>query len=135
LNALQAFDFDTILLPVNYVLRAHAEPKNDYRPVLDLANKRNLGVIAMKSIAKGPWPSDEKVHNTWYQPFNTQTEVDEAVWFTLSQQVTTATSSSDIQIAKMMIDAAERFTPMRERPQDELLETASRYHPLFPRVS
>ncbi|UCH37978.1 MAG: aldo/keto reductase, partial [Candidatus Bathyarchaeota archaeon] len=135
LNALQAFDFDTILLPVNYVLRAHAEPKNDYRPVLALANKRNLGVIAMKSIAKGPWPSDDKVHNTWYQPFNTQTEVDEAVWFTLSQQVTTATSSSDIQIAKMMIDAAERFTPMRERSQDELLETASRYHPLFPRVS
>lgn len=135
LEALQAFDFDTVLLPINYILQAHPEPKNDYRPVLALANKRNLGVIAMKAVAKGPWPSDQKQQNTWYQPFDTQKEVEEAVWFTLSQQVTTATSSSDIEIAKMMIDAAERFTPMKEITQYKLLATASRYQPLFPRIS
>lgn len=135
LNALQVFDFDTILLPVNYVLQAHPEPKNDYRPVLALAKKRNIGVIAMKAVAKGPWPSNEKQHNTWYQPFDRQKEIEDAVRFTLSQPVTTATSSSDIQIAKMMIDAAERFTPMKEPVQNELLVNASRYHPLFPRIS
>lgn len=132
LRALQGFDFDTVLLPVNYVLHAHPEPRNDYEPVLSLAKKRNLGVIAMKSVAKGPWPTDKRSHNTWYQPFATQREVDEALWFTLSQPVTTAASSSDIRIAKMMIDAAARFTPMEEAKQQELLQKASPYTPLFP---
>lgn len=132
LRALKGFDFDTILLPVNYVLRAHPEPKNDYQPVLSIAKERNVGVIAMKSIAKGPWPTDERTFNTWYQPFHTQREVDEALWFTLSQRVATAASSSDIRIAKMMIDAAERYTPMKEEEQQKLLLKASMYRPLFP---
>jgi len=134
MKALENFDFDTVLLPVNYVLRAHPEPKNNYEPVLSLAKKRNLGVIAMKSVAKGPWPTDERTYNCWYQPFDTQKEVDEALRFTLSQYVTTAASSSDIKIAKMMIDAAERYTPMEEKEQQELLLKASTYTPLFPRA-
>jgi aryl-alcohol dehydrogenase-like predicted oxidoreductase len=134
LEALKRFDFDTVLLPVNYVLHAHPEPKNDYEPVLALAKKRNLGVIAMKSVAKGSWPSDERPYNTWYQPFDTQSEVDAALWFTLSQDVTTAASSSDVRIATMMIDAAERFTPMSRNEQHELRRKASTYQPLFPRA-
>lgn len=134
MRALKSFDFDTVLLPVNYVLHAHPEPKNDYEPVLALAKKRNLGVIAMKSVVKKSWPTDERTYNCWYQPFDTQKEVDEAVWFTLSQYVTTAASSSDIRIAKMMIDAAERYTPMNKKEQQELLLKASTYKPLFPRA-
>jgi aryl-alcohol dehydrogenase-like predicted oxidoreductase len=133
LRALKAFDFDTVLLPVNYVLKAHPEPRNDYEPVLSLAKKRNLGVIAMKSVAKGPWPTEERTHDCWYQPFDTQKEIDEAVWFTLSQGVATATNSSDIRIARMMIDAAERYTPMKKEEQQELILKASAYRPLFPR--
>lgn len=132
MRAFQIFDFDTVLLPVNYVLHAHPEPRNDYKPVLSLAEKKNLGVIAMKAVAKGPWPTNERTRNTWYQPFDTQNEIDEAVWFTLSQYVTTAASSSDIRIAKMMVDAAERYRELSKEAQDELLTTASDLKPLFP---
>ena len=132
LKALESFDFDTVLLPVNYVLHAHPEPENDYEPVLALAQKRNLGVIAMKSAAKTPWPTEEELYDTWYQPFNTQDEIDQALRFTLSQPVTTAASSSDTRIAEMMIDAAERFTPMNRKEQEELMLKASTVKPLFP---
>jgi aryl-alcohol dehydrogenase-like predicted oxidoreductase len=131
-KALESFNFDTVLLPVNYVLRAHIESKNDYEPVLSMAKNRNLGVIAMKAAAKGPWPTDERPYNTWYQPFDTQNEVNESLRFTLSQYVTTAASSSDIKIAKMMIEAVERYTPMKEKEQRELLQKASSFKPLFP---
>jgi aryl-alcohol dehydrogenase-like predicted oxidoreductase len=134
LRALEAFDFDSVLLPVNYVLRAHAVPINNYEPVLSLAKTRNLGVIAMKSMARGPWPTEQKRYNTWYQPFHTQKEVDESLWFTLSQGVTTAATSSDPRIARMMIDAAERYTPMKRSEQEELLRKASTLTPLFPRA-
>jgi len=133
LRALEAFDFDTVLLPVNYVLKAHSQPENDYEPVLSLAKEKNLGIIAMKSVAKGPWPDEKRNHNTWYQPFETQRDVDKALWFTFSQGVTTAASSSDIEIAKMMFDAAERFTPMNDEEQRQLVAQAFRYNPLFPR--
>lgn len=131
-KALESFSFDTVLLPVNYVLHAHIEPKNDYEQVLSLAKKRNLGVIAMKVAAKGPWPTDEKPYNTWYQPFDTQQEINESLRFTLSQFVTTAASSSDIRIAMMMIEAAGRYAPLNEKDQIELIQKASTYKPLFP---
>jgi aryl-alcohol dehydrogenase-like predicted oxidoreductase len=134
MKALETFDFDTVLLPVNYVLCAHSEPKNDYKPVLSLAKKRNLGIIAMKAVAKGPWSNEERPYLTWYHPFHTQREVNEAVHFTLSQQVTSITSSSDIRIAKMMIDAVERYIPMSEEEQQKLLLKALKYKPLFPRI-
>ena len=86
----------------------------------------------MKAAAKGPWLTDEKPYHTWYQPFDTQQEINEALRFTLSQFVTTAASSSDVRIAKMMIEAAERYTPLNENEQLELLQKASSYKPLFP---
>jgi predicted aldo/keto reductase-like oxidoreductase len=133
LKALELIDLDTILLPVNYVLHAHPEPKNDYEPVLQLAEERDIGVIAMKSIAKGPYPTKERTSNTWYQPFTSHIEIEEALKFTLSQPVTTAASSSDIEIARKQIEIAEDFTPMTLEEQKNLLMKASNYKPLFPR--
>jgi len=133
MKALKRFDFDTVLLPVNCVLKAHSQPENNYEPVLAFAKERGMGVIAMKAIAKGPWPNEKRPYKTWYQPFDTQKEIDEALWFALSQDVTTATSSSDIGLATMMINAAERFTPMSKEEQMELALKASSFKPLFPR--
>jgi len=133
LKAFELHDFDTVLLPVNYVLRAHPEPQNDYEPILEKAKERNIGVIAMKSIAKGPYPTEERTRNTWYQPFTTRDEIEEALRFTLSQPVTTAATSSDMEIARMQIEVAENFSPMELMEQRELLMKASDYKPLFPR--
>ena len=133
LKAFELYDFDTVLLPVNYVLHAHPEPQNDYEPVLEKARERNIGVIAMKSIAKGPYPTEERTRNTWYQPFTARDEIEEALRFTLSQPVTTAATSSDMEIARMQIEIAENFNPMKLEEQRELLMKASDYRPLFPR--
>jgi aryl-alcohol dehydrogenase-like predicted oxidoreductase len=133
LKAFELHDFDTVLLPVNYVLHAHPEPQNDYEPVLKKAKEKNIGVIAMKSIAKGPYPTEKKTHNTWYQPFAARDEIGEALRFTLSQLVTTATTSSDMEIARMQIEVAENFSPLALEGQHKLLMEASDYKPLFPR--
>ena len=133
LKAFELHDFDTVLLPVNYVLRAHPEPRNDYEPVLEKAKEKNIGVIAMKSIAKGPYPTEERTRNTWYQPFTARDEIEEALRFTLSQPVTTAATSSDMEIARIQIEVAENFSPMELMEQRGLLMKALDYKPLFPR--
>jgi len=133
MKALEYIKLDTVLLPVNYVLHAHPEPRNDYVPVLEKAKQLELGVIAMKSVAKGPYPTDERTRDTWYEPFTTRAEIGEALRFTLSQIVTTAATSSDMEIARTMIEMAKDFSPMDDEEQDALTRKAADYKPLFPR--
>jgi hypothetical protein len=118
---------------VNYVLHAHPEPRNDYVPVLEETKQLDLGVVAMKSVAKGPYPTEEKTRDTWYEPFTTRGGIEEALLFTLSQDVTTAATSSDMEIAKTMIEVAEDYSPMGEEEQETLIRRAAEYEPLFPR--
>ena len=82
MRTLDKIPLDTILLPVNYVLCAHPAPTNDYRPVLERAKKENIGVIAMKSVAKGRYKGG-RTRNCWYEPFTKRIDVEEAVRFTL----------------------------------------------------
>jgi len=133
IRALKHIELETVLLPVNYVLHAHPEPRNDYVPVLEKTKQLDIGVIAMKTVAKGPYPTEEKTRDTWYEPFTTRAGIDEALRFTLSQGVTTAATSSDMEIARTMIELAEDYTPMDEEEQKALIGKAADYKPLFPR--
>ncbi len=133
MRALKYMDLDTILLPVNYVLHAHPEPRNDYVPVLEKAKQLDIGVIAMKSVAKGRYPSVEWTRETWYEPFTTRVEIEEALRFTLSQSITTVATSSDMEIARTAIELAEDFVPMDDEEQATLIRKAADYKPLFPR--
>ena len=87
----------------------------------------------MKSVAKGPYPTEERTRDTWYEPFTTRAGIEKALWFTLSQGVTTAATSSDMEIARTTIDLAEDFNPMDEEEQEALIRKAAEYKPLFPR--
>lgn len=132
IEAIKRFDFDTVLFPVNYILKRHAIPENDYQPLLDLAKQKGLGTIAMKAFAKQPWPTEEKRYKTWYEPWSTQSDIDKALWFTLSQGVSTAVSAGDVKLFPMMVDAAERYSELTKKEQEELVASASEFKPLFP---
>jgi len=131
IEAVRRFDFDTILFPLNYILKCHAIPENDYEPLLKLA-KKDLGTIAMKAFTKQPWQGERR-YQTWYEPWDTQDRIDEALWFTLSQGVTTAASSGEPRLFEMMVDAAERYRSLSRDEQRELIESAADLKPLFPR--
>ena len=132
IEAANRFDFDTILFPLKYILKCHAIPQNDYEPLLKLAIKEDLGTIAMKAFTKQPWHGERR-YQTWYEPWDTQDRIDEALWFTLSQGVTTAASSGEPRLFEMMVDAAERYRSLSRDEQRELIESAAGLKPLFPR--
>lgn len=132
-EAIRRFDFDTVLFPLNYILLRHAVPENDYRPLLKLAEERDMGTIAMKAFTKQPWPTDERRYQTWYEPWDTQPEIDRALWFALSQGVTTAASAGDPKLFPSMVDAAERYRHLSRGEQKELVASAADLKPLFSR--
>ncbi|MCC6017384.1 MAG: aldo/keto reductase, partial [Desulfurococcaceae archaeon] len=99
LKALEMFDFDTILIPVYAAAMTIPRPENDFKPVLKIAMDRDIGVIAIKSIAMRRYlPGEEKKYTTWYKPFDNQEDIDKAVWYTLSQEpVSTYPMAGDIR--------------------------------------
>jgi aryl-alcohol dehydrogenase-like predicted oxidoreductase len=133
IEAIRRFDFDTVLFPLNFILKRHPVPENDYEPLLELAKERDMGTIAMKAFTKRPWPTEERRYETWYEPWDTQREIDRALWFTLSQGVTTAASAGDVRLFEMLVDTAERYTELTPEEQEELVTSASGLKPLFPR--
>ncbi len=134
-EALKRFDFDTVLFPLNRVLAAHSNDYNDSTTLLKVVQQKDVGTIAIKAITKRPWEGNLHVYQTWYEPFDEQKEVDNSLWYTLSQGVTTCAMAGDLWLWPMLIDAAERFRPMSAQEQAEVIAQVMRYKPLFPRFS
>ena len=127
-------DFDTVLLPVYAAALINPTPVNDFRPILQIAQDRNIGVTAIKAISKGRWGGD-KTYNTWYEPLDDQDMVDKAVWFTLSQEgVTTYSLPCDVRLWPLILDAVKRYRKLKNEEQESIINLArqSNLQPLFP---
>ncbi len=140
LRALERFDFDTVLIPVYAAAMVHPTPENDFRPVLKAALDRDVGVIAIKSIARRRWPGERATVGgrpfvSWYEPFVDQEDIDLAVWYTLSQEgVATYSMCSELSLWPKMISAAERFRRLTPEEQAQVVERFRQRgaKPLFP---
>jgi len=134
-KALERFDFDTVLFPLNRIHAAHPTDWNVYQPLLKAAKKKDVGVMAIKSVAKGTWQDGrEEMHahcyNTWYEPFDTAEEIEKSLYFTLSQAVTGAPLPSELKFWPMMIEMAERFQPLTRQQQQAYIAQVAQYQPL-----
>jgi len=130
LKALEKFDFDTVMFPLNFVLARHRTPRNDYGPLLDLAGRRDIGTLAIKSVAKGRWSGNRR-YKTWYEPFDSQEDVDMSLWFVLSEGVTAAPTPGDLRLLEKFLDAGRRFRPLNPEEREELMRRAEGLQPLF----
>jgi len=134
IEALNRFEFDTILFPVNRVLAAHRNDFNDFLPLLEIARQKDVGTIGIKAITKRPWEAAMRMYRTWYEPFDEQEEIDKSLWYALSQGITTAAMPADLRLWPLVIDAAERFRVIDKREQEEAISEVKQYKPIFPNV-
>jgi predicted aldo/keto reductase-like oxidoreductase len=128
LEALRRMPLDTVMCPVNFIEWQHTHAAG---PLLEYAAQHQLGAIAIKAISAGQWPQEKHDYGTWYRPFDDHEHIAKALQFTLSQPVTTAAAAGDAKLLKMLIAAAESFTPVSAEEQEELLASAGQYKPLF----
>jgi aryl-alcohol dehydrogenase-like predicted oxidoreductase len=132
LEALTRFDgFDTVMLPLNFVLWSIPQYRRDFEALLEECARKDVGVHIIKTLAKAPWGEREKTYACWYEPFDQQGEIDQAVAFNLSLPITTMCSTGDVNILPRMLAAAERAKPLAEPARDALLATAGRYESPF----
>ncbi len=133
-EALRRFDFDTVMFPLNRVHAAHFNNWNDWRALLKTTRQKDVGVLAIKSVAKRLWEDGDEVHhkyNTWYEPFDEAKEIEKSLRYTLSQDITSAVMPGELKLWPMVINAAERFQPMTQKEQQQVIAEVAQYPPLF----
>ncbi len=131
LEALRRFDFDSVLFPLNFVLYANPVYRRNAEELLRQCRTRDVGIMIIKAIAKGPWGDRPKVYNTWYEPFDDAAHIQQAVNFALSQDVTGLCTVADVTLLSLFLEACEHFTPISAAQQEVLVASAAEYEPLF----
>lgn len=134
LEAMKRFDFDSVLLPVNFACWL----KNGFgRAVLAEAARRGVWRLAIKALAmqKWPWPKGHpnrgQFPKCWYQPVSDPRQVNLAVRFSLSQDITAAVSPSHEGLLQLALDAAENFQPITPEETAELAALAAGLDPVM----
>jgi aryl-alcohol dehydrogenase-like predicted oxidoreductase len=131
LQALSRFDFDSVLFPLNFVQFANPTYRANAEALLRECRARQVGVMAIKSVCRGPWNDKPKRFNTWYEPFDNSTQIQSAVNFALAQDVTGLCSSGDLTILPLFLKACENFKSQTDAEQAEMVALASNYEPIF----
>ncbi len=133
LRLLDAFEFDSVLFPVNWA----AWHAGGIGPrMVDAAAKRGAAVLALKALAMTRWGENEERtwDKTWYRPADTFEEAERGLRFTLSRPVVAAVSPGHIEHFEWACDAADRFTPLSEAEEQEIAELAKSTEPIFSRT-
>jgi aryl-alcohol dehydrogenase-like predicted oxidoreductase len=131
LEALQRFDFDSVTFPLNFVQAGNSKYYREAEELIHQCQVKDVGVMVIKSITKGPWGDKEKTHTTWYEPFTEMEEIQRAVNFVLSHAVTGICTAGDIRLLPLVLKACEEFVPMSLEEGDKLIESGKSYQPLF----
>lgn len=131
LEALRRFDFDSVLFPLNFVQYANPIYRKNAEELIRECQAKDVGMMTIKSIARGPWGEGTRTHTTWYKAFTDPENIQQAVNFVLSQPVNGVCTACDIQLTPLVIRACQNFTPLSPAEQDALIVTAAQYEPLF----
>jgi aryl-alcohol dehydrogenase-like predicted oxidoreductase len=131
LALMNRFDFDTILFPFNWV----CWHQGNFGPrVLNRAQEKGMGILALKALAKRRWKDgeDRTWAKTWYSPVDTFEEAALALRFTLSKPITAAVSPGHVEFLKWMCDIADEFELLSKEEAAELEQRSQGLDPIFP---
>jgi aryl-alcohol dehydrogenase-like predicted oxidoreductase len=125
------FDFDTILFPFNYT----TWNAGNFGPqVMAKAKEKNMGILALKAMAKGPW--QEGADRTgypkcWYEPLMSPEDITMGLRFTLSHPVTAAIPPGEEKLFRQALSVSGNLKPLKKSEIQAIKEKALKGVPLF----
>jgi aryl-alcohol dehydrogenase-like predicted oxidoreductase len=131
LEALKRFDFDSILFPLNFVQMAIPEFRKDAEALVTTCNAKDVGTMVIKTVTKGPWGEKQKTATTWYEPFDRMEEIQRAVNFALSYEVTGMCTAGDTNVLPMVLKACQDFSPLDHSEREAMIQSGLHFEPLF----
>ena len=134
LQSLEAFEFDSILVPYNFSMMQNAQYRDDFDALYDLCQGRLVAMQTIKSIALRRWREDDPSRRySWYEPIREREPMKRAVDFVLSRPGLFLNTTSDATLLDTIYAAAAE--PVEE-PDPMILQNdtdALGVEPLFVR--
>jgi len=130
-RSLRRFDFDSVLMPYNYVMHLNERYRGEFEEVVRLCQERRAAVQTIKSIARGPWGTTPPNRNIWYQPLEEQKDIDQAVHWVLGRGDVFLNTVGDVDLLPKVLDAANRFEKRPGQEEMEGLVQRNKMSPLF----
>ena len=132
LAALDRYNFDTVLFPVNWVLFTQAT----FGPqILKRAQEKKMGILALKGMAKTVWAADRKQNHAqpkcWYQPASFPDEASLGLRWTLGHPITAAIPPGDERYFRLAMDVAQNYKPLEPHEEQALLSGGQGVEPIF----
>jgi aryl-alcohol dehydrogenase-like predicted oxidoreductase len=134
LTAMDRYDFDSILFPINFATLYAGDFGSR---VIEVAKAKGVARLALKAMARQRWPKDaplrQKYRKCWYEPLIERNEAKLGLYFTLSQPVTAAIPPGDESLFRLALDLAMSFRPVSRREKQKLEHMAQSLNPIFKR--
>jgi aryl-alcohol dehydrogenase-like predicted oxidoreductase len=132
LAAMDRYNFDTVLFPVNWVLFTQA----GFGPqILKRAQEKDMGILALKGMAKTVWSADQKQNHPqpkcWYQPAAFPDEAALGLRWTLGHRITAALPPGDERYFRLAMDVAQNYKPLEAHEEQALLSGGHGVEPIF----
>jgi aryl-alcohol dehydrogenase-like predicted oxidoreductase len=132
LAAMDRYNFDTVLFPLNWVLFSQA---NFGPQILKRAQEKQMGILALKSMAKTVWPAAEKQNHPqpkcWYQPAAFPSEASLGLRWTLGHPITASVPPGDERYFRLAMDVAQNYKPLEAHEERALLSGGHGVEPIF----
>lgn len=109
LRSLEAFPFDSVLLPYNLTMLDNPTYRADTEELLAVCAAQDVAVQTIKSIARGRWPEGyEGRQFSWYEPLSDDAAIGRAVRHVLDNpQVFLNTTSDATKLPTVLAAAAD----------------------------
>jgi len=130
-RALERFDFDSVLLPWNFIMAQNEAYRQDFESLVQLCQSRNTAVQTIKSLVQSPWGDHQQTRNTWYRPLEAQADIDLAVGWVLGRAGLFLNSAGDVNLLPRVLDAANRFSAAPGEEEMQALAMRLEMKPLF----
>jgi aryl-alcohol dehydrogenase-like predicted oxidoreductase len=130
--AMDRYDFDTVLFPLNWLLVSQA---NFGMQILRKAQEKQMGILCLKSMAKTVWPAEKKNDHPqpkcWYQPAGFPNEASLGLRWTLGHPITAAIPPGDEKYFRLAMDVAQNYKPLEAHEEQALLSGGRGMEPIF----
>ena len=129
LRSLERFDFNSVLLPYNYVLMSDSRYRTDVEALLEACEQRGVAVQTIKSVARRRWPGGAERQFSWYEPLADGEALARAVRYVLGRTGLFLNSSSDARLLRPILEAAVLGGPA---PADHEMAADAEQHDIQP---
>lgn len=118
-RSLEQFDFDSVLLPYNFLMMQNEQYRSDFEALIALCTERHVAVQTIKSAARRRWNEDStEPHFSWYQPLPPGDSLTRGVHYVLARPGLFLNTSSDARLLPAILEAANAELQV---PSDEAM--------------